>query len=45
MEDRMGGALYFRIKKPLPGEQSAYEGLSGTGSAGGGYATLALLPS
>lgn len=44
VEDGVGGKMYFRNKKPLPGEQSTYEGLAQTGSAGDEYATVALLP-
>jgi hypothetical protein len=44
-EDGVGGKMYFRNKKPLPGEQSTYQGLAQTGSAGEDYATLSLLPS
>lgn len=45
MEDSVGGKMYFLNKKPLPGEQSTYQGLAQTGSAGEDYATLSLLPS
>jgi hypothetical protein len=45
VEDGVGGKMYFRNKKPLPGEQPAYEGLARTGSSGDDYATIALLPS
>jgi hypothetical protein len=45
VEDGVGGKMYFRNRKPLPGEQATYEGLPRTGSAGEDYATLALLPS
>lgn len=44
VEDGVGGKMYFRNKKPLPGEQSTYEGLTHTGGAGDEYATLSLLP-
>jgi hypothetical protein len=44
-EDGVGGRMYFRNKNPLPGEQSTYQGLAQTGSAGEDYATLSLLPS
>ena len=44
-EDGVGGKMYFRNKKPLAGEQSTYQGLVQTGSAGEDYATLSLLPS
>lgn len=44
VEDGVGGQMYFRNKKPLPGEQSVYDGLAHTGSAGEDYATLSLLP-
>jgi hypothetical protein len=45
VEDSVGGKMYFLNKKPLPGEQSTYQGLPQTGSAGEDYATLSLLPS
>jgi hypothetical protein len=45
VEDSVGGKMYFLNKKPLPGEQSTYQGLAQTGSAGEDYATLSLLPS
>ncbi len=45
VEEGVGGKMYFRNLKPLPGEQSAYEGLTQTGSTGEDYATLSLLPS
>jgi hypothetical protein len=44
VEEGVGGRMYFRNKKPLPGEQPTYEGLSHTGSAGDEYATISLLP-
>ncbi|HWE85582.1 MAG TPA: hypothetical protein VG267_11605 [Terracidiphilus sp.] len=43
VEDGVGGRMYFRNKKPLPGEQATYEGLSQTGSAGEDYGTISLL--
>lgn len=45
VEDGVGGKMYFLNKKPLPGEQSVYEGLRYTGSGGEDYATISLLPS
>jgi hypothetical protein len=44
VEDGVGGKMYFRNKKPLPGEQATYEGLRFTGSGGEDYATISLLP-
>lgn len=44
VEDSPGGRMYFRNKKPLPGEQVEYEGLKHTGSTGEDYATISLLP-
>ena len=44
VEDGVGGKMYFRNKKPLPGEQNTYEGLAYTGSSGEEYATISLLP-
>jgi hypothetical protein len=44
VEDGVGGKMYFRNRKPLPGEQPAYEGLRYTGSGGEDYATISLLP-
>lgn len=45
VEDSVGGNMYFLNKKPLPGEQNAYEGLPHPGSGGDDYATISLLPS
>ncbi|UWZ85391.1 hypothetical protein [Occallatibacter riparius] len=45
VEDGVGGKMYFRNRRPLPGEQATYEGLPRTGSAGEEYATISLLPS
>lgn len=45
VEDGVGGKKYFRNRKPLPGEQATYDGLSRTGGAGEDYATVSLLPS
>lgn len=45
VEDGVGGKMYFRNRKPLPGEQATYQGLEHTGSAGEDYATISLLPS
>lgn len=45
VEDGVGGKMYFRNRKPLPGEQPEYEGLRYTGSGGEDYATMSLLPS
>ncbi len=45
VEDGVGGEMYFRNKKPLPGEKATYEGLRYTGSGGEDYATISLLPS
>lgn len=44
VEDGVGGRMYFLNRKPLPGEQSEYEGLRSTGSGGEDYATISLLP-
>lgn len=44
VEDTVGGRMYFRNKKPLPGEQAKYDGLSHTGGAGEDYGTVSLLP-
>lgn len=44
VEDGVGGKMYFRNRKPLPGEQATYYGLSHTGGAGEDYATISLLP-
>lgn len=44
VEDSVGGRMYFRNKKPLPGEQPTYDGLSHTGGAGEDYGTVSLLP-
>ena len=44
VEDSVGGKMYFLNKKPLPGEQKIYQGLSQTGSSGEDYATISLLP-
>ncbi|MGA9787988.1 MAG: hypothetical protein WBQ40_15475 [Candidatus Sulfotelmatobacter sp.] len=44
-EGAVGNSLKaFVNAKPLPGEQSRYEGLRWTGSDGDDYATIALLP-
>lgn len=45
VEESPGGKMYFRNKNPRPGEQTIYEGLDHTGSAGEDYATMSLLPS
>jgi hypothetical protein len=44
VEDGIGGKMYFLNKKPLPGEQNVYQGLSQTGAGGQDYATISLLP-
>lgn len=44
VENGVGGKMYFLNKKPQPGEQSTYEGLARTGSAGEDYAAISLLP-
>lgn len=44
VEDGVGGKMYFRNKKPQAGEQSTYEGLPRTGSAGEDYAAISVLP-
>jgi hypothetical protein len=44
VEDSVGGKTYFRNKKPRPGEQSIYQGLEHTGSAGEDFATISFLP-
>jgi hypothetical protein len=44
VEDGVGGKMYFRNRKPLPGEQPEYEGLRYTGSGGEDYATMSLVP-
>jgi hypothetical protein len=44
VEEGVGGSMHFLNKKPLPGEQSTYDGLAHTGSAGEEYATISLLP-
>lgn len=44
VEDGVGGRMYFRNRKPLPGEQATYDGLSRTGGAGDDYGTISLLP-
>jgi hypothetical protein len=43
-EDSVGGRMYFLNRKPLPGEQSQYQGLASTGSTGEDYATISVLP-
>lgn len=45
VEEGVGGRMYFRNTRPLPGEQAVYEGLTRTGSAGEDYATISLVPS
>lgn len=45
VEEGVGGKMFFRNKKPQPGEMDRYQGLEHTGSAGEDYATIALLPS
>ena len=45
VEDGVGGKMYFRNKKPQPGEQEIYQGLGRTGSGGEDFATISLLPS
>lgn len=44
VENGVGGKMFFRNKKPLPGEQATYEGLPYTGSGGEDYGTISLLP-
>ena len=44
VEDGIGGKMYFLNKKPLPGEQNVYQGLTQTGAGGQDYATISLLP-
>ncbi len=44
VEDGVGGKMYFLNKKPSPGEQNIYQGLTQTGSGGQDYATISLLP-
>lgn len=44
VEESVGGKMFFRNKKPLPGEKDTYEGLPQTGSAGEDYGTISLLP-
>jgi hypothetical protein len=44
VEDSPGGRMYFHNKKPRPGENAFYEGLTHTGSSGDDYATISVLP-
>lgn len=44
VENGVGGKMYFLNKKPQAGEQSTYEGLPRTGSAGEDYAAISVLP-
>jgi hypothetical protein len=44
VEEGIGGRMYFRNRSPQPGEETEYEGLTGTGSAGDDFATISLLP-
>jgi hypothetical protein len=44
VEESVGGRMYFLNRKPLPGEQSQYQGLASTGSTGEDYATISVLP-
>jgi hypothetical protein len=45
VEDSVGGKMFFRNKKLIPGEQATYEGLPYPGSGGEDYGTISLLPS
>jgi hypothetical protein len=44
VEEGIGGRMFFRNRRPLPGEQLEYEGLAHTGSTGEDYATISVLP-